>query len=109
MGYLGHLALILAVDETSFPGGQHRALLGKLALALTRKMEHGPCGLRQPTGVGWSSELAQLVAGAYLSNVATDDPAGGVRELRSIGQAPYPIESFQVVSFVEAWENEDRE
>ena len=47
MGYLGHLALILAVRETSFPGGPHRALLAKLALALTRKMEHGPCGLAE--------------------------------------------------------------
>ena len=47
VGYLGHLALILAVRETSFPGGPHRALLGKLTLSLARKMEHGPCGLAE--------------------------------------------------------------
>ena len=47
VGYLGHLALILAVRETSFQGGPHRALLGKLALGLARKMEHGPCGLAE--------------------------------------------------------------
>lgn len=40
---------------------------------------------RQPAGVGFSSEQAQLVAGAYLVYVATDDPARGVRELRSLG------------------------
>ena len=47
VGYLGHLTLILAVREVSFPGSRHRSLLGQLAAALLRKLAHGPCGLAE--------------------------------------------------------------
>jgi hypothetical protein len=47
IGYLGHLALILAVDEFSFPNGHHRDLLARLAAAIARKIDQGPCGLAE--------------------------------------------------------------
>lgn len=47
VGYLGHLTLILAAREVSFPGGRHQRLLRELAAALARKIDHGPCGLAQ--------------------------------------------------------------
>lgn len=47
IGYLGHLALVLAVRELWDSGGPHRALLAQLSVALDRKIRRGSCGLAE--------------------------------------------------------------
>lgn len=47
VGYLGHLALLLAVREVRAAGGPHRALLESLSAALVRKIRRGACGLAE--------------------------------------------------------------
>ena len=47
IGYLGHLALLIAVDELTFQGGANRAQLTSLVEAITRKITSSPCGLAE--------------------------------------------------------------
>jgi hypothetical protein len=47
VGYLGHLALILAFEEDLSPKGPNRALLQRLTAALVRRLERDPTGLAE--------------------------------------------------------------
>lgn len=47
IGYLGHLALLLAADEMTFQGGANRAQITALSAAIVRKITSAPCGLAE--------------------------------------------------------------
>jgi hypothetical protein len=87
VGYLGHLALILAVRETCFPGGSHRALLAQLARALARKLDQGPCGLAETyPGELYVPDNAVALAALALAaraGVSPDVAPGLLKKLRT--------------------------
>ncbi|RYE86185.1 MAG: hypothetical protein EOO75_16040, partial [Myxococcales bacterium] len=47
IGYLGHLALLLAADEMTFQGGANRVQIAALSAAIVRKITAAPCGLAE--------------------------------------------------------------
>ncbi len=67
VGYLGHLAIILAVREKSFPGGPHRALLGKLTpfrvSPSCQALDHD-----RASGAAWTLLYLGLVDEPYVQN-----------------------------------------
>jgi hypothetical protein len=85
VGYLGHLALILAVDELTFPKGPHRELLGRVAPALARKVARGACGLAETyPGEVYIPDNAVALAALALAEragVAPADPTLSARAL----------------------------
>lgn len=103
IGYLGHLALILAVRETCFPGGRHRALLAQLARALTRKLAQAPCGLAETyPGELYVPDNAVAMAALALAaraGLAPDISAGLLRTLQArYASAPRHLLPFRVDS-----------
>lgn len=85
VGYLGHLTLILAVDELTFPKGPHQELLARIAPALARKVARGTCGLAEtyPGEVYLPDNAVALAALALAerAGLAPTDPTLSARAL----------------------------
>lgn len=92
VGYLGHLALLLAVREVCVPGGPHRALLARLTHALERKIRRGPCALAETypgeTYVPDNAVALAALALATRAGVARHAPAGLLQAIHARYAAP---------------------
>ena len=92
VGYLGHLALLLAVREVSAPGGPHRALLARLTHALERKLRGGRCALAETypgeTYVPDNAVALAALALATRAGVARHAPAELLRAIHARYAAP---------------------
>lgn len=90
VGYLGHLALLLAVRELCVAGGPHRALLGQLSAALARKVRGGSCGLAETyPGETYFPDNAVALAALSLAAHAGVAAAGTASELLHTLHARY--------------------
>jgi hypothetical protein len=85
IGYLGHLTLILAVDELTSPKGPHRELLGRVAPAIARKIARAPCGIAETyPGELYLPDNAVALAALALAEragIAPAEPALSARNL----------------------------